>query len=81
MSPNSELQLLSMFESDNNWLNSHYEEMQEEHPNEYVAIFDKKIVGNNGLLQKLIEELQNKKLDLSFILIEFVPEKGLKIIL
>ena len=81
MSSGQELKLLQMFGNDNGWLNSNYEEIQKEHPNEYVAIFNQKIIGDAKNIQTLVEELKSKKIDLSFVLIEFVPEKGLKIIL
>ncbi len=81
MSQNQDLQLLGTLGSDNSWLNAKYEELQEEHPNEYVAVSGKKVIGCGKTIENLIDELKSKKINLSIVLIEFVPEKGLKIIL
>lgn len=81
MQISQELALLNSFEKDNKWLNEHYEEVQKSHPNEFVAIENAKIIGSGKVVDKLVEELRSKKVKVETILIEFVPRKGLKIIL
>jgi hypothetical protein len=81
MKPSPELQLLNSFENDNTWLNSNYNELQKEHPNQFVAIDKEKVVGSNEKVEKLVETLKSKKIDTAVVLIEFIPQKGLKIIL
>ena len=75
-----ELQLLNDLENNGKWLNENYEKLQEEHPNEFVAIEKAKVIGSGKAVDKLVEELRSKKINVETILIEFVPRKGLKII-
>ncbi len=81
MSAGLETKLLNQFEVNNSWLNSNYNQLQEQHPNEFVAIDKKQVISCNKILQDLVKELKLMKVDTSLVLIEFVPEKGLKIIL
>ena len=76
-----ELQLLNNFEADNKWLNANYEKIQQEHPNEFVAVSRGIIVGSGKSVEKIVHEMNAKGIDASSALIEFVPEKGLKIII
>ena len=76
----TELQLLNSFEADNNWLNSNYVKFQKEYPNEFVAISNEKIVGFGKNIENVVKALQSKGIDAASVLIEFIPEHGLKII-
>lgn len=77
----SELQLLNNFESDNSWLNANYEKLQVEFSNEFVAISNGKVVGAEKSVEKLVQILKSKGIDMISVLIEFIPKKGLKIII
>lgn len=81
MQMSQELTLLNNLENDGKWLNEHYEKLQEEHPNEFVAIENAKVIGSGKVVDKLVEELRSKKVKVDTVLIEFIPRKGLKIIL
>lgn len=75
-----ELQLLNSFENSNKWFNLNYKKIQIEHPNEFVAVSSEKIIGSGKNVEGLVQVLNSKGIDTASVLIEFIPEKGLKII-
>lgn len=81
MQNSQELQLLNDMENDNAWLNSNYEKLQKDHPNQFVAIDKCKVVGSSENVEKLVETLNSLKISAVSVLVEFIPQKGLKIIL
>ena len=76
-----ELEKLNHFENNIQWMKKHYSEIQEKHSNNYVAINDDKIITVNKNFNELLKDITQKKLNPSIVLIEFVNEKGVKIIL
>lgn len=78
---NQELETIKRIEEDNKWLQSNYEKIQEEFENEYVAIKDKNIVDRDKNFNALLRKLKKKDIDPAFILVEFIPKKGLKVII
>lgn len=75
------LQLINKMENSNEYLQEHYSEIQEEHKDEYVAIEDGNFVGSDKDYDNLLKKLKRQKKNLVSILIEFVPKKGVKVIL
>lgn len=78
---NQDLQLIEKIENDSKWLQSHYDEIQEKYENEYIAIENGDVIANGNKISEIIKKLKQKGKNPALILVEFVPKKGVKIIL
>jgi hypothetical protein len=78
----NELQLITEFKNDSNWLHENYDTVREEYgKNKYVAIKNKKVIADSKDHETLIKELKRKKINPALILIEFIYDKGIKVVL
>jgi hypothetical protein len=57
-----------------------FRKIQEVHGNEFIAVENGEILEHDSDMKNLINKLESMKKDLTFILIQFVPEKGLEIL-
>jgi len=76
-----EMAMLQTAGKDNEWLTSNFEKLQKEHPNKFIAVFDEHIIAEGCESEKVINEVKKKGKDPATVLIEFIPEKGLLLIL
>lgn len=76
-----ELVLLNKIKEDNEYLMKNYKKIQEKFANTFVAISEGRIVAYNTGMNAVIATLKKKKLNPAFVLIEFIPPKGVEIIL
>jgi len=51
---------LKQFETNMKWLDNNYERLSKRYPEEYVAVYNKKVVGHENNLKSLIEEMDRK---------------------
>ena len=63
---------LQKFTKDGQFLDVHYEELLEEYPEQWVAVFDEKVVGAGPDFDRLLDDLQARGLPLGRIVIEKV---------
>ncbi len=75
-----ELEMIEKFEENSKFLTKHFDDIQGKHQEEFVAIYRGKIVDANKDLDELIGTLEGKKIDVGFVLIEFLPKKGITIL-
>jgi len=47
---------------------------QKDHENEYIAIYNQKLIDAKADLRQLIEEIKKQGIDPSFVLIEYIPK-------
>jgi len=73
--------MLTEMGTDNEWLQENYNEIQEEHEKQFVAISEKKVIASDKNIDKVVEKVKKIGKDPAFILIEFIPEKGVILIL
>jgi hypothetical protein len=78
---NQEMQLITEAQNENQWLQSHYEEIQREYPNKFVAVASKRIIAAGEKMEDVAKSVKEMGKDPAMILIEFIPEKGLILIL
>ena len=78
---NQEVQLITETQNENQWLQSHYEEIQKRYPNKFVAIANKKIIAAGEKMEAVAKSVKEMGKDPAMILIEFIPERGLILIL
>lgn len=77
----NELQLLTEMEDNNQWLQAHFDEVQEKYGERFVAVVDKnvKTAGENSKI--VIENLKKTGIDPVKAIIMWIPKKGQIIIL
>lgn len=76
-----EMAMLEAAEKDNEYLHRNFEKMQEEYPNKFVAISERHVIAEGSDSEDVIKEVEKKGKDPAMVLIEFIPEKGLVLIL
>lgn len=57
-----------------------FRKLQEAYGNEYIAIENGEILNHDRDMKNLMNKLKSMKKDLTLILIQFIPEKGLEIL-
>ena len=78
---NQETQLIMEVQNDNQWLQKHYKEIQDKYPNKFVAVVDKTIIAAGEKIETVLKNVEEKGKNPAMVLIEFIPEKGLILIL
>lgn len=76
-----EMTMLQTAERDNEWLTRNFKKIQQEHPNRFIAVSEKYVIAEGRDSEDVINEVKEKGKDPATILIEFIPEKGLLLIL
>jgi hypothetical protein len=76
-----ELQMINEMEQDNNWLDSHLEEIRKKYENKFIAIKSKNIIASSDTLDGIIKELEEDGENPAFVSIEFIHKKDFIIIL
>jgi len=57
------------------WLQGHIKELKEKHPDKFVAVDNKKVIGTHGDLKSLISSLKKEYPAIDTFAIEFIPKK------
>lgn len=70
-----ELELLAGVESENRWFQSHYGQIQEQHPNQFVAVADQTVIAAGKKIEAVVEKVKEMGKDPAITLIEFVPRR------
>lgn len=68
----SDLKEMKQFREDRFFLETHKDELREKYPNQWVAIFNKKLIGRSGDLNSLINVLKKKGIPTGKVVIEFL---------
>ena len=76
-----EMTMLQTAGENNEWLTSNFKKIQKEHPNKFIAVSDEHIIAEGGESEEVINDVKKKGKDPAAVLIEFIPEKGLVLIL
>jgi len=69
------------FDKNVEWFQSHYEDLKKQYKNEYVAIDNKKVLGHDADIERLIEKMRRKYGDLGAFVVEYLTDKKLQLIL
>ncbi len=73
--------MLRTVEKDNEWLQRNFGKIQEQHPNKFVAVSKRQVIADGESSEDVTKEVEKKGINPATILIEFIPEKGLILIL
>lgn len=76
-----EMATLRAAEKDNRWIEKNFEKLQEEHPNRFVAVSRGRVLAEGKDSEKVVKQLERQGVEPATILVEFIPEKGLVLIL
>lgn len=74
------MKLIDKMEKNDKLIREDFRKIQEVHGNEFIAVENGEILEHDSDMKNLINKLESMKKDLTFILIQFVPEKGLEIL-
>jgi len=66
---------LTMFENDFLYFQQELKNLRKQYPNRFIAVHNGKIIGSEPSFDELKKELEKKELDVSKVVIEFVPEE------
>lgn len=77
---NQELELIDKMGKNDDLIREDFRKLQETYGNEFIAIEDGKILEHDFDMKNLMNKLKSMKKDLTLILIQFIPEKGLEIL-
>ncbi len=67
----AEAKLLDRLELDLDWYYKHSELLKKEHPDEFLAIKERKIIAKGKTMDEVIQRLKEKREDPSEVLIKF----------
>lgn len=73
---NIELTLLDKTFEDLAWLRKHFSKIQEDYGNQCVAITDNSIIESAADKKSLFAKLKQKGIELSSVLVEYIPAKN-----
>ena len=76
-----EMTMLETAEKDNEWMQKNFERIQKGYPNKFVAISERHVIAGGSNSEDVIKEVERQGRDPATTLIEFIPEKGLVLIL
>jgi len=76
----TDLEMLEALEADSKWVTDHYDDLKK-YENKVIAIKNRKVIGVSDRLDKLLKELEDKKENTAFLLIEAIPPKDASFIL
>jgi hypothetical protein len=73
---------MKAFEANTIWIDSHYKELREKYPDEYVAVWKERVVEHGPEIPAIMESLKEKyPSDYSHIPIEFINSEDIELIL
>ena len=73
---------LKEFEEDFVWLNKHYDELKEKYPEEYVAVFGRRVIDHDPGLEELMKRLKEKyPEDSDKVAIKYVTKRRFEMVL
>ena len=76
----NELQLITSMEKNDTFARKKYAELQKRYANEYVAIDKGKVIAHDEKIKTLSETLSSKGVELTTVLVQFIPKKGVEIL-
>jgi len=75
-----ELELIEKMKKNDKIIRDDYSKLQEEYKNQFIALENGEIIEHDPDMKTLIMKLESEKKDLTLVLIQFIPEKGIQIL-
>ena len=71
------LQEFKVLETGSSFITKNFAKLQENYPNQFIAVEDNKVIFSSFKLEEVISHLQSMNKELNRVLIEFIPKKGI----
>lgn len=68
-------EIMDQFSLDGQFFEAHHKELLSQYPDQYVAIFEEKVLGADKKLEKLVKRLRRNGIDTTRVRIEFLHTK------
>jgi len=73
---------LETFEGNLKWIDKHYEVLRNKYPDQWVAVLNKRVVGNHKDIKKIIRKLKESfPQNYDHIAVEYISTKKIELIL
>jgi len=76
----NELQLITRMEDNEAFVRKKYSELQKLYPDEYVAIDNGRVIAHNKSMKALSDILSSNGVELTTVLVQFIPKRGVEIV-
>jgi len=76
----NELQLIARMEENDAFVRRKYTELQKLYSDEYVAIDNGRVIAHNENIKALSDILSSKDVELTTVLVQFIPKRGVEIV-
>jgi len=76
----NELQLIARMEENDAFVRKKYTELQKWYPDEYIAVDNGKVIAHSKNAKTLNGVLKSKGVELTTVLVQFIPKKGSEIV-
>ena len=76
-----ELQLITRMEENEAFIRKKYSELQKLYPDEYVAVDNGRVIAHSKNAKSLRGILKSNGVELTTVLVQFIPKKGVEIVL
>jgi len=76
-----ELQLITRMEENNAFIRKKYTELQKLYPDEYIAVDNSKVIAHSKNVKTLSGVLKSNGIELTTVLVQFIPKSGVEIVL
>lgn len=80
MKNTSEILLFERMEKNSKLLRTNYPTLQKEYGESYIAIDEGKVIASKPTLDSLREYLEEKKIELTTVIVQYIPKKGVIIL-
>jgi len=77
----NELQLITRMEENDAFVRKKYTELQKLYPDEYIAVDNGSIIAHNKNIKTLSGILKSNNVELTTVLVQFIPKRGVEIVL
>ena len=75
-----EIELINALEKSGKWVGTHYEKLRKAYPNQFIAVKGSKVIVHDRDPSNVLKKLEKMKEDVTTVLIQFIPEKGVEIL-
>jgi len=75
-----ELQLITRMEENEAFIRKKYSELQKLYPDEYVAVDNGRVIAHNKNVKTLSGVLKSNGVELTTVLVQFIPKRGVEIV-
>ena len=80
MAKRNEIQLIKQLDRNDKAVRDNFESMRKQYANKYVAVDKGKIILSDSSLENLKKRLQEKRIAILTVLIQYIPAKGVVIL-